>query len=100
MDIVPSPEDVFRSGSVLDLRSGWMVPPYSERKEFVNIATSSLPIIVPCALFTQPDSFWEIARFIARIWAGVSNMKGIAKTMEAGAKAVVEASENKEWVMS
>ena len=96
MDMAPSLDDVFRSGSVLDLRNGWMLPQYSERKEFVNIATSSLPIIVPCALFSQPNSFWKIARFIAKIWAGVSNMKGIAKTMEAGAKAVVEASENNE----
>lgn len=95
MDMVPGPDDLFRSGSVLDLRNGWMLPPYSERKAFVNIATSSLPIVVPCALFSQPKSFWEIARFIANIWAGVSNMKGIAKTMEAGAKAVVEASESR-----
>lgn len=98
MDMTPSPEDVFRSGSVLDLRNGWMLPPYSELKEFVNIATSSLPIIVPCALFNQPNSFWGIAKFIAKIWAGVSNMRGIANAMEAGAKAVVEASENEEWV--
>ncbi|KAF8853973.1 hypothetical protein BDZ45DRAFT_806236 [Acephala macrosclerotiorum] len=95
MDIAPGAEDIFRSGSVLDLRNGWMLQPYSDRKEFVNIATSSLPILVPCALFNKPDPFWEIARFIAKIWAGVSSMKGIAKTMEAGAKAVVEASENK-----
>lgn len=95
MDVVPGGEDIFRSGSVLDLRNGWMLPPYSDRKEFVNIATSSLPILVPCALFNRPDPFWEIARFIAKVWAGVSNMKGIAKTMEAGAKAVVEASESK-----
>ncbi|CZR58396.1 uncharacterized protein PAC_08288 [Phialocephala subalpina] len=95
MDIVPGAEDIFRSGSVLDLRNQWMLSPYSNRKEFVNIATSSLPILVPCALFNRPDSFWEIARFIAKIWAGVLNMKGIAKTMEAGAKAVVEASSNK-----
>lgn len=96
MDIEPTSEDVFRSGSVLDLRNGWMLSPYSDRKEFVNIATSSLPIIVPCALFNQPNSFWEVAGFIAKIWAGVSGMKGIAKTMEAGAKAVVEASVNNE----
>ncbi len=100
MDVIPGPEDIFRSGSVLDLRNGWMAPPYSNRKEYVNIATSSLPILVPCALFSKPNSFWEIAGFIATIWAVVSNMKGIAKTMEAGAKAVVEASDKKEYVVA
>ncbi|KUJ07392.1 uncharacterized protein LY89DRAFT_743015 [Mollisia scopiformis] len=99
-DVEPGPEDVFRSGSVLDLRNGWMSQPYSNRRVFVNIATSSLPIVVPCALFKDPSSFWEVARFIAKVWAGVSSMKGIARTMEAGAKAVVEASENKSAVLN
>lgn len=93
VDITPSFEDVFKSGSALDLRNGYMISPYDERKRYVNSAVAIQPIEVPCNLFQtedELDGFWKAATFIGNQWEVIKKKKNMAKTVEGDAKAFID----------
>lgn len=77
----------------MDLRNGYMIPPYGERYNYVNCAVAIHSIQVPCNLFKnegKSDDFWKAATFISNQWAIIKKKKGMAKTAEADAKARVD----------
>jgi hypothetical protein len=97
-DSAPSSDDLYKSGSALDLRNGWMISPYCERKAYVNSAVAIHPIEVPCKMFktrVEKDSFWEAAAFIGSLWDTIRQTKGMAKTVETDAGAFIRSWENR-----
>ena len=75
----------------MDLRNGWMPPPYNEKGQYVNSAVVIQPIEVPCHLFNDRNSFWEAARYIAKIWDVARKRKGMVATIESEAGAFLKA---------
>lgn len=97
-DSIPGPDDFYRSRSALDLRNGWMQPPYSEKRQYVNSAFVIHPIEIPCNLYNQENGFWKAATYISNLWSIVKKKKGMVATMEAEAAAVVESREKQKYV--
>ncbi|KAG4417975.1 hypothetical protein IFR04_008869 [Cadophora malorum] len=90
-DTVPGPEDIFGSRSAIDLRNGWMPPPYNEKRQYVNSAIVIQRIEVPCLLFSQENGFWEASKYIAKLWEAVRERKGMVATIESEAAAFLGA---------
>ncbi len=89
-DDSPGTDDLYKSGSALDLRNGWMLSPYCERKQYVNSAIAIHPIEVPCGFFGRAEGFWEAAAYIRDLWEGIKRKKEMVTTMESDAAAFVE----------
>jgi hypothetical protein len=99
-DSIPSSDDLFKGGSALDLRNGWMISPYCKRKAYVNNAVAIHPIEVPCKLFRtslETDCFWEAAAFISGIWDTIKGKKEMAKSVEIDVHTFVTSWENKSY---
>ena len=97
-DVIPGSEELYKSSSALDLRNGYMIPPYGERRKYVNSAVSIQAIEIPCNLFKtegKSDDFWKAATFIGNEWNIIKKKRDMAKTVEADAKAFVENFKNK-----
>lgn len=61
----PGPKDVYSNMPGFDLRNGWMMPLYSAKNAYVNLAVAITPTEVPCHLFDdQADGFWKAAAHI------------------------------------
>lgn len=94
-DCKPSSEDMYFSGSPMDLRNGHLMPEYCERTTYVNMAVAIQPIKVPCNLFQGTeganDGLWKGAACISDQWQEIKAKKDIAKTVESNAKALIEA---------
>ena len=98
-DIKPSSEDVYTSGSPMDLRNGHLIPEYCDRTRYVNSAVAIQAMKVPCILF-QPeekdnqDGFWKAAACISSQWEAVKKKKGLAQAVESDAKRLIESITN------
>ncbi len=89
-DSVPNHEDFYKSGSALDLRNGWMISPFDQKKEYVNSAVAIHPIEVPCQLFKEKKDFWKAAAYVADLWREIQAKKQMAKTVENDAGKFIE----------
>ncbi len=94
--IEPSPEDVYQSGSVLDLRNGYLLPEYCDRGKYVNLAVAIQQIKVPCSLFPNgqqniEQAFWRAAQCISDQWETIKMKKDMAKTAQSDARKLVDA---------
>lgn len=86
----PADDDLYKSGSAMDLRNGYMYPEYCEKKVYVNSAVAIQPMDVPCSLFMDEKSgFWKAAEYIRDEWAGIQKKRGIAKATERDAKGFI-----------
>lgn len=92
-DTKPGSADLYKSGSAMDLRNGYMYPEYCEKKKYVNSAVAIQPIDVPCELFVD-EKFWKAAEYIRDEWAAIQKKRGIAKATERDAKGFVANWEN------
>lgn len=97
-DTVPGPNDIFGSRSAIDLRNGWMPPPYNEKRQYVNSAIVIQPIEVPCLLFAQENGYWEAAKYIAKLWEVARERKGMVAAIESEAAAFLEAKKQQRHV--
>ena len=89
-DSKPADDDLYKSGSAMDLRNGYMYPEYCEKKKYVNSAVAIQPMDVPCSLFMDEKSeFWKAAEYIRDEWAGIQKKRGIAKATERDAKGFI-----------
>ena len=97
-DVKPGPEDIFNSGSPMDLRNGYLLPEYCDRTRFVNSAVAIQPMKIPCKLFQTDESnkegFWGVAQCISKQWEAVKTKKGLARTADADAKVLIESIKN------
>lgn len=95
LDPKPGPEDVFYSGSPMDLRNGHLIPEYCDRAKYVNMAIAIQPIKVPCSMFETVEAnkhgLWEAAACISNQWETIKLKKEIARTAESDAKTLIEA---------
>ncbi|KAH9222940.1 hypothetical protein DL95DRAFT_453741 [Leptodontidium sp. 2 PMI_412] len=89
-DTVPGLEDFYKSRSAIDLRNGWLPPPYNEKIYYVNSAFVIYPIEVLYNLFDRKDDLWEVITFIANLWKATKIQKAIVVAMKAGAAAFIE----------
>lgn len=89
-DSIPGAEDFYKSGSALDLRNGWMVSPFDQKKEYVNSAVAIHPIEVPCSLFKEKADFWKVAAYIGELWEEIKGKKQMAKTVEKDAGSFIQ----------
>ncbi|KAH7333439.1 hypothetical protein BKA65DRAFT_564743 [Rhexocercosporidium sp. MPI-PUGE-AT-0058] len=89
-DTVTGPEDFYKSRSAMDLRNGWMPPPFNEKRHYVNCAVVMHPIEVPCKLFSRRNSFWDAVTYTANLWEVAKKQKGMVATIEAEAGAFIE----------
>lgn len=89
-DDAPGADDLYKSGSALDLRNGWLLSPYCERKQYVNSAIAIHPIEVPCSIFDRENGYWEAAAYISDLWEIIKKKKAMVKTMESDSAAFVE----------
>ncbi len=90
----PSSEEIYYSGSPMDLRNGHLIPEYCDRTRYVNLAIGLQPIKVPCHLFKteegSEDGLWKAAACISDQWDEIKNKKGLATMMESDAKVLLE----------
>ena len=98
-DIKPSSEDVYNSGSPMDLRNGHLISEYCDRTRYVNSAVAIQAMKVPCNLFQtevegNDDGFWKAAACISNQWEAIKKKKGLARTVESDAKALIESITN------
>jgi hypothetical protein len=94
-DTKPAMDDLYKSGSAMDLRNGYLYPEYCEKRKYVNSAVAIQPIEVPCSLFmAEGKEFWKAAEYIRDEWAVIQKKSGIAKTTERDAKGFIANWEN------
>ena len=92
-EVKPSAEDLYKSGSALNLRNGYMLPEFSGKHKYINSAVAIHPIEVPCNLFENDrtdDDFWRAASFIGNEWETIKNKKNMGKGVESDAKAFLD----------
>ncbi len=93
-DTKPSAQEIYHSGSPMDLRNGHLLPEYCDRTKYVNLAVAIQSINVPCILFKtdqgNEEQFWKTAACISNQWEAIKSKKDLAKTAESDAKALVE----------
>lgn len=92
-EVKPSVEDLYTSGSALNLRNGYMLPEYSEKHKYINNAIAIHPIEVPCNLFKTDGTnvdFWRAASFIGDEWEVINNKKNMGQGVESDAKAFLD----------
>jgi hypothetical protein len=82
-------EDRYQSGSALDLRNGWMLSPWTDRKQYINAAVAIHPMEVSCSYFlkspepkSENEQFWSAAKFISNRWAEIVKEKNMVKRVE------------------
>lgn len=89
----PASDDLYKSGSAMDLRNGYMYPEYCEKRKYVNSAVAIQPMDVPCSLFMgetgDGKEFWKAAEYVRNEWAGIQKKRGIAKATERDAKGFI-----------
>jgi hypothetical protein len=92
-DVKPAADDIYKSGSAMDLRNGYMYPEYCEKRKYVNSAVAIQPIDVPCSCFIaekdKANEFWKVAEYIRDEWTGIQKKRGIAKAAERDAKGFI-----------
>lgn len=99
------PDDVYNSGSPMDLRNGYLRDEYCERTRYVNIAVAIQPMRVPCRLFQstegaggegegegerRDEGLWRAAACVAEQWDEVRKGKGLVGKAERHAQELVE----------
>ena len=93
-EVKPSSEDIYASGSPMDLRNGHLLPEYCDRTRYVNSAVAIQSIKVPCALIqtrqVNQNGFWNAAQCISSQWEAIKTKKGLARTAENDAKALIQ----------
>ena len=98
-DIKPDPEDVYHSGSPMDLRNGHLMSEYCDRTIYVNSAVAIQMMHVPCNLFQteqgNEDGLWKAAACISNQWETIRKKKGLAKEVDSDAKILIEAVANR-----
>lgn len=84
----PLADDLYKSGSAMDLRNGYMYPEYCEKRKYVNSAVAIQPMDVPCELFFD-GGFWRAAEYVRDEWGAIQRKRGIAKVTERDAKGFI-----------
>lgn len=98
-DIKPNSEDIYHSGSPMDLRNGHLMSKYCDCTIYVNSAVAIQMMHVPCSLFRteqgNEDGFWKAAACISNQWETIRKKKGLAKKVDSDAKILIEAVANR-----